>query len=96
MQLLIKWSGRIALLLGLLTLAFLLLQGPAYQAGWFDLGQVFFKHFRVIVVAGAIAALSGLIALIAVKVGWFEGCDVWVCRLVGGWLLSSGATGDQK
>ncbi len=85
MQSLITWSGRLALIVGLLTLLFMLLQGPGYKAGWFDVAQVFRKHFAWIAMAGGAAVLLGVIALLGVK---FGGAKTAIFGLVG--LLSGG------
>jgi len=84
MQRLINWLGRIGLVLGILTLAFLALQGPGYQAGWFDLGQIFRKHLSAISITGGIAALSGLIALLGVKVGGGKTATLGLLGLLAG------------
>ncbi|MBT8141005.1 MAG: DUF1499 domain-containing protein [Gammaproteobacteria bacterium] len=58
------WLGRLAAFLGLSAFIFLLLQGPGYQAGWWDIGTSFRGNFPKIVIAGGLAILLGTLAFI--------------------------------
>jgi len=65
----VSWSAKLSILIGSLTALALGLQGPGYQAGWWDLGFSFFKVFKYVVYTGGIAAILGLIGIFGAKLG---------------------------
>lgn len=80
------WLARLTFLLGLLAAVALLLTGPAYRMGWWELGLTFRVFFYVVYAAIGTAVL-GVISLL---VRWRSGKGSAVLALLG-MVLAGGA-----
>ncbi|MEM6574920.1 MAG: DUF1499 domain-containing protein [Pseudomonadota bacterium] len=81
-----QWLARITFLLGLLAAVGLLLTGPAYRMGWWELGFTF-RVFFYVVYAAIGATVLGVLALL---VRWRSGRGSVVLALLG-MVLAGGA-----
>ncbi|MEM7706762.1 MAG: DUF1499 domain-containing protein [Pseudomonadota bacterium] len=81
-----QWLARITFLLGLLAAVGLLLTGPAYRMGWWELGFTF-RVFFYVVYAAIGASVLGVLALL---VRWRSGRGSVVLALLG-MVLAGGA-----
>ena len=62
-----RWSAQLSMIIGLVALIAMLIQGPGYKAGWWDLGTSFFSVFPKVVIGGGIAILLGTIGFLGPK-----------------------------
>lgn len=69
MKNLAKWSVQLSLLIGAIALIAMLIQGPGYKAGWWDLGTSFRSVFPKVVIGGGVAILLGTLGFFGSKLG---------------------------
>ncbi len=83
------WLARLTFLLGFAAAAVLLLTGPAYRNGWWDVGTVFFKAYPGIVYGAMAAVVLGLLSLL---VRWRSGRGSVFLALLGMVLAAAAAS----